>query len=157
MAHEKSESMLVFFPQHRNVGEIATWPLHMTILPWMNVSSEELISFVERNVRREDVTEITAAGTAVFGNPEKGRPFVSVHLVEPANRLQTFHERFYDKFKHLIIEDRNEYGSNYVPHVTYKEGQEEIKIGDMFLFDEVSVVAWLGGKRSIVSNIPFKS
>jgi hypothetical protein len=155
MAHEQPQSMLVFFPHPQPVGELPQWPLHMTILPWTNVSPEKFILFTRENVHADDVLPIEVVGTAMFGHPEQGHMPMTVNLIEPADNLQAFHERFFRRFGRLLLENRGESGEGYRPHITRKKGQKNLEMGDTFLFDAVSVVSWIDGKRMIVATIPF--
>lgn len=146
-----AESMVVFFPEPHASGPMPDWHRHMTIYPWICAPPERVADFTRGQVAQLDPIVVSVIGEAILGQTHK----VSVDVLGPSESLRGLHTLFHRQFADLLIDARDEQGARYLPHVTIKDHQQPLKVGDTLLMRSLSVVTWKAGERALHETISF--
>jgi 2'-5' RNA ligase len=142
-----------------NLGKIASpftnWPLHLTLVPWFELSGEELPKFLA------DLDSITASyapfelrpnGNASFG-PRK----IKVTLIKPEPEIVNLHLDLLKAISncHASLVSDLFTGSNFRPHVTVQAGKS-LPDNKVTLCSKLYLVAkGSGSQRQIAHELQF--
>lgn len=130
------------------------WPLHLTLVPWFDISGNNLSGFrsaMSVSIAGTPKITLIADGSDYFG-PQK----VSVTLIKPTSELLNLHQKLLDILldcdakllapKHI--------GQNFLPHVTHRG--EKGPSHQQTVCSELAVVAKCDdGDRQLVETLAF--
>jgi hypothetical protein len=149
----KGDKLICAFPEPKKVGETFTrWPLHVTIIPWFQVTADE--AEFER-LLQEQLGEIPAFGAKVRYPRKFGFRQANVLL---KNQWQPIHDaalacvsqaaKSTVRFRFV--------GRWYSPHVTY-QGEEHLQEGDIFWCDRVYIIEQKVEHKEVVAALELNS
>ena len=135
---DSHEFVLVHMLEPVELGtQFTMWPLHMTLLPWFNAPSAEV-------VRKELVRALEAIKSLSLKIGEKeffGQRKLPVRLVVNTSELQNLHSAL------LKMVDENGWnlqgrytGGHFKPHVTNKSGkqaEDELRVYSVYVFEKM--------------------
>lgn len=123
------------------------WPLHITLLPWLNANESYVAGRIEK------VAEDLRACRIISGPRALGRlamfgpgSDVRVRIIKDSTALGVMHGMLLGEF-HQYLEDKNFIGGYYNPHMTIRDAEDPGKDYKM-LVDSLSVVRYEPKNRS---------
>lgn len=127
MKGSKTKRQLLAFgiPEFEKGQTFDAWPLHLTVVPWFNVSALEAWR-LDRKLR--DLTERTRPLHLKIGDAAMmgARHNVPVRLVDDSKRVDQFHADVLTQVHQagIEIEDMTHVSYRYRPHITTRHGEE---------------------------------
>ena len=139
MNHFDEEPVVAFFPDRLGKGKaFSKWPLHLTIVPPAHVEVEKVYGAVHSSIG-DTIGQIEIGESDMFG--ESGDTLV--YHVHPELELRRLHRDILARLGGATVLRSMEsewVGDNYSPHITPKPDQGIVMTGEVYVFDNLTIV-----------------
>jgi len=151
---QPGDRLICAFVERTDVrGTFRTWPLHVTILPWLRLesSSDTIASGLVKALQPVNPFEVVMDGQAVFG-PRRNRPAALVRLPTPFADIERRARNYFHKKRAWLVDETTKVRREFLPHVT-AQGDKQMQPGNTFMCDRVYIVEQKGDFKQVAGEI----